>query len=176
MNESFVLPEGSWNNCVLEPWKFIWDVPYVDSPKAFSLIQFFTQTCLSTSWRFEFEKEFVFAQRFATFALFFAEDILKQDFHAGWRLVWSAPWLQCDQKKLPKVFKSCPKMITLEKWWILTPLQKVLRMWEIWANYLLPKALKRCPKSNKSLNLVTLLLKYLQDWSMYVEPKMPKTQ
>ena len=49
VNESFVLPEGSWNNCVLEPWKFIWDVPYVDSPKAFSLGQFFTQTCLSTS-------------------------------------------------------------------------------------------------------------------------------
>ena len=29
-------------------------------------------------------------------------------------------------------------------------------MWEIWANYLLPKALKSCPKSNKSLNLVSL--------------------
>ena len=30
-------------------------------------------------------------------------------------------------------------------------------MWEIWANYLLPKALKSCPKSNKLTNLVTLL-------------------
>ena len=30
-------------------------------------------------------------------------------------------------------------------------------MWEIWANYLLPKALKACPKSNKLLNLVTLV-------------------
>ena len=29
-------------------------------------------------------------------------------------------------------------------------------MWEIWANLLLPKALKTCPKSNKSPNLVTL--------------------
>ena len=29
-------------------------------------------------------------------------------------------------------------------------------MWEIWANYLLPKAIKSCPKSNKSPNLVTL--------------------
>ena len=29
-------------------------------------------------------------------------------------------------------------------------------MWEIWANLLLPKALKSCPKSNKSPNLVTL--------------------
>ena len=29
-------------------------------------------------------------------------------------------------------------------------------MCEIWANYLLPKALKSCPKSNKLPNLVTL--------------------
>ena len=29
-------------------------------------------------------------------------------------------------------------------------------MWEIWANQLLPKTLKSCPKSNKSPNLVTL--------------------
>ena len=33
-------------------------------------------------------------------------------------------------------------------------------MWEIWANYLLPKALKTCPKSNKLPNLVTLLQPY----------------
>ena len=38
--------------------------------------------------------------------------------------------------------KSCPKTISLEKWQILTPLQKSLRMWEIWANLLFPKALK----------------------------------
>ena len=31
-------------------------------------------------------------------------------------------------------------------------------MIEIWANYLLPKALKTCPKSNKSPTLVTLLV------------------
>ena len=31
-------------------------------------------------------------------------------------------------------------------------------MREIWANLLLPKAFKTCPKSNKSPNLVTLLL------------------
>ena len=30
-------------------------------------------------------------------------------------------------------------------------------MWEIWANQLLPKALKSCPKSNKSPDLVTLV-------------------
>ena len=31
----------------------------------------------------------------------------------------------CDQKKSPNVYKSCQKMISLEKWLILTPLQKV---------------------------------------------------
>ena len=31
-------------------------------------------------------------------------------------------------------------------------------MWEIWANKLLTQALKSCPKSNKSSNLVTLLV------------------
>ena len=29
-------------------------------------------------------------------------------------------------------------------------------MWEIWANLLLPRACKSCPKSKKSPNLVTL--------------------
>ena len=32
---------------------------------------------------------------------------------------------QCDQKKSPHVYKSCPKMISLEKWLILSPLQKL---------------------------------------------------
>ena len=35
-------------------------------------------------------------------------------------------------------------------------------MWEIWANQLLPQALKSCPKSNKSPNLVTLEMTYLE--------------
>ena len=60
------------------------------------------------------------------------------------------------RRKSPNVCKSCPKMISLEKRYILTTLQKCLRMWEIWANLLLPKALKSCPKSKKSPNLVTL--------------------
>ena len=34
-------------------------------------------------------------------------------------------------KKLPNVYKICPKMISLEKLKILTPLQK---LWEIWTN------------------------------------------
>ena len=35
-----------------------------------------------------------------------------------------------------------------------------LRMWEIWTNELLPKALKSCPKCKKSPNLVTLNMAY----------------
>ena len=55
------------------------------------------------------------------------------------------------RKKSPNVYKSCPKMISLEKLKSLTPL------WEIRAKYLIPKALKSCTKSNKSPNLVTVL-------------------
>ena len=32
---------------------------------------------------------------------------------------------QCDQKKSPKIYKSCPKMISLENDRFLTPLQKL---------------------------------------------------
>ena len=32
---------------------------------------------------------------------------------------------QCDQKKSPNVYKSCPKMISVEKLMILAPLQKL---------------------------------------------------
>ena len=41
-------------------------------------------------------------------------------------------WPLWPEKKSPNVYKSCPKIISLEKWQILTPLQKCLRMWEIW--------------------------------------------
>ena len=37
-------------------------------------------------------------------------------------------------KKLPSIYKSCPKMVSLEKLKILTPLLNCPRMWEIWAN------------------------------------------
>ena len=35
------------------------------------------------------------------------------------------PLGQCSQKILPNLYESCPKMISLEKWMILTPLQKL---------------------------------------------------
>ena len=61
-------------------------------------------------------------------------------------LIWQGhPSDQCDEKKSPNVYKSCPTMISLEKLKILTPLQK------------LPNASKSGPKSNKLSNLVTLV-------------------
>ena len=50
-------------------------------------------------------------------------------------------------------------MISLEKLKIFTPLQKLPKNvgGAIWANELLPKSLKSCPKSNKSANLITLV-------------------
>ena len=56
-------------------------------------------------------------------------------------------------KKSPNVYKSYPKMISLE---FFLKLQIFLWMWKICVKSLLQKALKSCPKSNKSPNLVTL--------------------
>ena len=51
-------------------------------------------------------------------------------------VLWRSPLptlvihLQCDQKKCPIVYKSCPKMISLQKRKIFTPLQKIaLECW-----------------------------------------------
>ena len=54
-------------------------------------------------------------------------------------------------KKSPNVYKSCPKRISLVKWKILTPLQKLPKM--CWQN-------NCCPKYNKSPNLVALTIFY----------------
>ena len=47
-------------------------------------------------------------------------------------------------------------MISHEKLKISTPLQKLPKIRAIWVKLLLPRALKSCPKCNKSPNLVTL--------------------
>ena len=66
-------------------------------------------------------------------------------------------------------------MISLEKWLILTPLQKLSKNVGDLGNWLLPKALKTCPKSKKSPNLVTLFTSLVKsnqvsecalDWAM----------
>ena len=63
---------------------------------------------------------------------------------------------QCDQKKLPNVYKSCLKMMSKEKLLFLTHLQNLPKNVGDFDKIILPKALKSCPKSNKLPNLVTL--------------------
>ena len=53
---------------------------------------------------------------------------------------------QCDQKKLPNDYKSCPKMISLEKWSILTPLQKLLKNVADLGKLIVAKGFKNLPK------------------------------
>ena len=53
---------------------------------------------------------------------------------------------QCDQKKIAKcVCKSCPKMISLEKWLILTPLQKLPKNVRDLGKLIVPKGFKKLP-------------------------------
>ena len=47
-------------------------------------------------------------------------------------------------------------MISLEKWKILTPLQKLPKNMGDWGKLIVAKGFKTCQKSNKSPNLVTL--------------------
>ena len=49
--------------------------------------------------------------------------------------------------KLPNVYKNCPKMISLEKWYILTPLQKMPKNVGDLGKLIVAEALKSCPKS-----------------------------
>ena len=77
---------------------------------------------------------------------------------------------QCDQKKLPNVYKSCPKMISLEKWKTLTPLQILPKNVGDLDKLIVVKGFKSCPKSNKLPNLVTLSA--IKTWP-YSEWKFP---
>ena len=47
-------------------------------------------------------------------------------------------------------------MISLEKWWILTPLQKLPKNVRDLDKLIVAKGFKKLPKVQKSLNLVTL--------------------
>ena len=59
-------------------------------------------------------------------------------------------------KKLPNVYKSYPKMISLENWKILTPLQKLPN--SVGKIIVATDFEKSCPVCNKSPNMVTLLM------------------
>ena len=62
------------------------------------------------------------------------------------------------RKKLPNVYKYCPKMISLEKLKILTPLQKFPKNVRDLGKLFVAKGLKKLPKVKKSPDLVTLML------------------
>ena len=71
----------------------------------------------------------------------------------------SPPYLvskQCDQKKSPNVYKSCPNMISLEKLKILTHLQKLPKIVRDMGKLIVAKGFKKFYKVQKSPNLVTL--------------------
>ena len=57
-------------------------------------------------------------------------------------------------KKSLNIYKSCPKIITLEKLTILTPLQKLPKNVGDLGKLIVAKALKSCPKCNKSPNMI----------------------
>ena len=63
-------------------------------------------------------------------------------------------------KKLPNVYKSCPKMIKLEKLKILTPLQKSPKNVGNLGKLIVATGFEKLPKVNKSQNLVTLLVSF----------------
>ena len=60
-------------------------------------------------------------------------------------------------RKIYNVFKNCPKMISLEKWTILTPLQKLLKNVGDLGKLIVAKGFKNCPKCKKLPHLVTLV-------------------
>ena len=53
---------------------------------------------------------------------------------------------QCDQKKLPNVYKSCPKLISLENDRFLTPLQKLPKNVGDLGKLIVAKGFKKLPK------------------------------
>ena len=53
---------------------------------------------------------------------------------------------QCDQIKMPNFYKSCPKMISLEKGSILTPLQKLPKNVQDLGKVIVAKGFKKLPK------------------------------
>ena len=55
-------------------------------------------------------------------------------------------------KKSPNVYKSCPNMISLEKWMILAPLQKLPKNVKDLGKLIVPKGIKKLPKVQKIAN------------------------
>ena len=56
---------------------------------------------------------------------------------------------QCDQKKSPNIYKSCPKMILLEIWKILTPSRKLPKTVRDLGKWIVANGFKKWPKVQK---------------------------
>ena len=56
---------------------------------------------------------------------------------------------QSDQKKSPNVYQSCPKMISLAKWKILTPLQKLPKNEWDFGKLIVATGFEKLPKDQK---------------------------
>ena len=65
---------------------------------------------------------------------------------------------QCDQEKVAKCQQSCPKMISLEKLKILTPLQNLPKNVGDLGKLIVATGFESSPKCNNLSNLVILLL------------------
>ena len=59
---------------------------------------------------------------------------------------WASVVASVTRTKLPNVYKSCPKMISLEKWLILTPLQKLPKNVVDLCKLIVAKGFKKLPK------------------------------
>ena len=53
------------------------------------------------------------------------------------------------RRKSPNVYKSCPKMISLEKLYVLTPLQKMPKNLGDLSKFIVAKGYKKLPKVQK---------------------------
>ena len=64
-------------------------------------------------------------------------------------LTWIGTHVQFNQKKSPNIYKSCPKLISLEKLKILSPLQKLLKNVGDLGKLIVAKGFKKLPKVQK---------------------------
>ena len=111
-------------------------VPSLTSTKRANLTSRQTQNCLEQDHKrlsialIGCDSQFQSNSYFSLYFLPFLHSILTSLFSVSLFSIVSfssflLPLYQCDQKKSPNVYKSCPKMISLEKLKILTPLQKL---------------------------------------------------
>ena len=61
-------------------------------------------------------------------------------------LPWQKRTQQCEQKKSPNVYESCPKMISIEKWKFFTPLQTLPKNVGDLVKLIVAKDFKELPK------------------------------